>query len=319
MALLTRLEDAVNARPVGARGIALGVLACVGVATLARMALSPLLGNTLWFPTYYPAALIGTLFLGWRAGLLIMLLSALAANYFFMPPSFAISLRPQDIAGTFVFLLADGLLVLTAGFLRSALLRLRAAKSREEILNLELQHRLKNSLAVTQGLIRHTAKFGGPGVTDFSQKLEGRIVALGHANDLLASGGWTTCDLLELAKRALEPFEEGDNIRIRGEACLLRAEACVPLVLGLHELATNAVKYGALSVPGGHVEVEWVATDKTLVRLSWKEVGGPPVKAPTRKGFGSRLLTPQPGIRAIALQFTPAGAVCEMELERTDA
>lgn len=282
------------------------------------MAIDPLLGSTLWFAAYYPATLIGTLFLGWRAGLVITLLSAVAANYFFGAPRYVFHLHGEDIAGTVVFLLADTLIVLAAALLRIALVRLQAANEREKLLNGELQHRMKNTLAVIQGLVAQTAKRGSPDPKTFQHVLQGRLEALSKAHDLLSSGRWETCELPQLADRALAPFRDHGTITMRGPPCILRAECCVPLVLALHELATNAVKYGALSVDGGRVELEWgdgEAAERTIL-LRWVEQDGPVVAEPKRRGLGTALLTGQPGLEEVRLLFDPEGVRCDITVLR---
>lgn len=310
MALLTRLQRAVTAGPPGPVAAALILAGCVVVPTLLRMALDPWLGLTLWYPTYYPAALIGTLLLGWRCGVALMVLSALAANWFFIPPRHTLAPELRDVAGIIVFLVADGVIVLAASLLRTALRRLQAAHERETLLNAELQHRMKNTLAVIQGLVAQTARRGDdPKV--FMQALEGRLGALGSAHDLLSSGRWEMCELPELAKRALAPFQDGGRIAIDGSACALAPECCVPLVLALHELATNAVKYGALSVPAGTASVTW-QPEGALIVLTWAERDGPAVVAPQRRGMGTRLLKRQAGLEAVDLRFAPEGVACDI-------
>lgn len=319
MPLLTSLQRTVTQKRPGLASTVFWVGVCVVVPTLLRMALDPLLGSTLWFPTYYPAALIGTLFLGWRAGLILTLLSAIAANYFFVPPRYDFPpLHERDIAGTLVFLAADCVIITAAGLLRTALVRLQAANEREKILNIELQHRMKNTLAVVQGLVAQTAKRGTHDPKQFQQILQGRLEALGSAHDLLSTGLWETCALPELADRALAPFREHGRITVGGPACTLRAECCVPLVLALHELATNAVKYGALSVGQGRADLTWCEAkdNEDAVIVRWVEQDGPVVTEPKRRGLGTRLLTRQAGLEAVALHFKPEGVQCDITVQQ---
>lgn len=320
MTVLTRLQRIVTgAAPGPAATIAWSGLA-VGLATAVRLALDPVLGAGLWFITYYPAALLATLFLGWRAGLGVMLLSALAADYAVLPPRHVMSLQGRDLAAVIVFLLAQGIIVTASGLLRTALIRLEAAHGRERRLNAELRHRMKNTLTVVQGLVAQTARGQAEDPQAFRQALEPRLQALGEAHDILASGDWEICELPALAARALKPFATGDRIALRGPPCLLPAEACVPLVLALHELATNAVKYGALSRPEGRIDLTWRAGPGAdgLIILTWTERGGPAVAAPTRRGLGSRLLVRQTGLEAVTLSFDPAGVTCEIQVRRAD-
>jgi two-component sensor histidine kinase len=278
------------------------------------MALAPWLSDTMVFPTYYPVALIGTLLFGWRGGLLIILTSALSADFFFMPPAYNFAIHARDIAGVLVFVITDGIIVLSGGLLRSALVRLQAAHEREALLNAELQHRLKNTLAVIHGLVSQTARSAPRDVGAFRTLLEGRLLALASAHDVLSTGRWESCELTEIVERALAPFAATGRIAVRGQQSVLRAECCVPLVLALHELATNAVKYGALSAETGAVELSWTIESgaNAMARLCWRETGGPTVAKPSRRGLGSRLLTSQSGLD-VALEFNPAGLICEIK------
>ncbi|TAL32570.1 MAG: DUF4118 domain-containing protein [Phenylobacterium sp.] len=321
MPILARLQDAVTRSRPGFVSSAFGVGVGVAVPTLMRMGLDPWLGMTLWFPTYYPAALLGTLFLGWRSGVGLVLLSAIAANYFFVPPRYQLAGHERDLAGTLVFLVAAGIIVLAAALLRTALVRLQAAHERERILNTELQHRMKNTLAVVQGLVAQTVKGGAPDPKAFQHILQGRLEALGHAHDLLSIGHWETCELAQLAERTLAPFRDHGGLRVAGPSCTLRAESCVPLVLALHELATNAVKYGALSVERGRVDLTWSPADGVgpEVLLRWVERDGPTVVESSRRGLGTRLLRRQPGLEDVQLHHKPEGVVCEITVRPVDA
>jgi two-component sensor histidine kinase len=257
--------------------------------------------------------------LGWRSGLAILLLSAFAANYFFLSPRYQLSLDAKEIAGGAMFLMAGGLIMFTAALLRTSIGRLQAAHAHEMLLNKELQHRMKNTLAIVQSLVAHTARRSASDPKEFQTVLESRLLALASAHDLLAEGQWNICELPDLATRALAAFTGDGKLRIKGPVCTLRAECCVPLVLGLHELATNAVKHGALSAEHGSIDLTWRESPdpkKPEILLRWVERGGPAVGEPTRQGLGRRLLRPQPGLEAIDLHFRPGGVECEMRVQR---
>lgn len=311
--LFMRLGRLIANRRTSVTRTLVGSLVCVVGATVARMALAPWLADTEVFPTYYPVALIGTLLFGWRGGLLIILTSALAADFFFMPPAYSFSILARDIAGALVFLMTDGIIVFSSGLLRSALVRLQAAHGREALLNAELQHRMKNTLAVIHGLVVQTARSAPRDVEAFRTLLEGRLLALASAQDVLSTGRWESCELTEIVNRALAPFTAAGRIAVRGQQSMLRAECCVPLVLALHELATNAMKYGALSGETGAVELSWTIENgaNAVARICWRETGGPTVAKPSRRGLGSRLLSSQSGLD-VALQFNPDGLICEI-------
>lgn len=312
MATLRYLQAAIERHePRALTGVA-GVLACIAAPTLARMALAHLLDHTLIYATYYPAVLIAALLLGWRLGVLVLLMSAVIANYVFVQPEFAFALDSRSIAGSIVFLLTGGVILATAALLREALRRLNAAAARERELNRELQHRVKNNLAVVQGLAQQSIR-STPDPKVFFEQFSGRLVALGTAHDLLSTGNWEQCELPELAEAALEAFAVRGTIHIFGPRGILPAQACVPLVLALHELATNAVKYGALTSPQGQVSLGWSFSPREGacdVVVSWVERDGPTVKPPKRRGLGSRLLSAQPGLDDVVLKFDPQGVSC---------
>lgn len=315
MALAKRLRRAATRGPIGPGATVLWVAAAVAVPTLLRLGLNALVGDAHWYPTYYPATLLATIFLGWEAGVAVVLLSAATAVWLFTLPATGFSAR--EMAAVAVFVSADSLIVLSAGLLRATLIRLEAANRREKALNNELQHRLKNTLAVVQGLMRQTLKHGHGDAQALEAALTGRIHALSRAHDVLATGSWEACALPDLATQALEPFRADGQIAARGPDCVLYPESCVPLVLALHELATNAVKHGALSSPRGRVDLTWSPTgaaEAAGLTLVWTERDGPPVKGPSRKGLGTRLLTRQAGLEDVRLAFRPSGVVCEIDV-----
>jgi two-component sensor histidine kinase len=149
----------------------------------------------------------------------------------------------------------------------------------------ELSHRTKNLLAVVQAMASQTARYSG-NFADFEERFLGRIRALSQSHDLLVSQNWTGAPLLDLILAQLMPFVEDDaRIQAAGPTIFLRAQAAQSLGIILHELATNASKYGALSIPAGKITIRWDLAP-TSVHLSWRESDGPTVKSPARPGFG---------------------------------
>lgn len=190
-----------------------------------------------------------------------------------------------------------------------------AAEERQRVLMREVDHRAKNALTVVQATLRLTPK---DDAVAYARAVEGRVRALARAQTLLAEGRWEGVSLREVASSELEPFLPVDDARAALERpeVTLAVSAVQPLAMALHELATNATKHGALSVPGGRVTLGWEVPGGTL-RLRWEESGGPPVAPPSRKGFGSRVLEAtirdQLGGR-IERRWEPSGLVCEVEV-----
>ena len=294
-----------------------GMIAAVAAPTAARWLLTPLLGPALWFATYYPAILFAALLLGWRMGLAALLLSALTADYVFMPPPMTVSLRNTDIAAVLVFLISGGCIVATAALLRQAVHRLNQAAEIQTALNRELLHRVNNNLAVVQALAAQTIR-SNPDPEGFYPTFRGRLIALSRAQTVLNSGDWETCEFPGLPESALEPFTQDGRVQLAGPPCCVPVSCCVPLVLALHELGTNAMKYGALSVPQGLVSLRWrpraLEKDVGLV-LEWVESGGPQVQPPVRRGLGSRLLSRQGGLDDVVVEYRPEGLRCTILIE----
>ncbi|MBV9931134.1 MAG: sensor histidine kinase [Alphaproteobacteria bacterium] len=151
---------------------------------------------------------------------------------------------------------------------------------------LELRHRMKNLIAVVQAVANQTLR-SGRSIDEARRALDGRLAAMGQAVDMLLGSGWSAGSLRALIEGAL--MDEGDRVRIEGPDVMLGADAVMALTLVFHELESNAIKYGALSGHAGRVDVAWCVEDGRLL-LSWTEHGGPPCVAPSRQGFGSRMI-----------------------------
>jgi PAS domain S-box-containing protein len=170
----------------------------------------------------------------------------------------------------------------------------RMAEERQRLLMEELAHRVKNTLTVVQAIASQTLR--GSGATpEAREALSTRLMALSRAHELLMQGRWSEASLHDLveATARLHAHGEAGRFRFEGPDIMLGSRAAMALALVLHELATNAVKYGALSVPEGHVVVLWGTTDiegAARLQFRWEEVGGPPVVPPSRQGFGTRLI-----------------------------
>ncbi|WP_298953216.1 PAS domain S-box protein [uncultured Methylobacterium sp.] len=204
------------------------------------------------------------------------------------------------------------------------------AKRAEEHLRLlihELNHRVKNTLATVQSIaVQSLNRLSGREANAAREAFEARLIALARAHDVLTRESWEGADLAGVVAGAIAPHDgpggggpggggpgEGrPRFAVSGPPLRLSPRMALSIAMALHELATNAVKYGALSRPGGQVAIAWSVADGTLV-LGWRESGGPPVVAPTRTGFGSRLIG-----RSLAreldgrveFRFPPEGVTC---------
>jgi len=279
--------------------------AIVAVAFGLRWLVTPLIGaDRLPFLTFFPAVLIVTAVGGRWAGLTALVASAIVAVWAFMPPLYAIDLNSPQVFWFFLaFMLSGGAIWFTAILLRSSVLKFREKKAQLEAgisereraadqlrtVAHELEHRVRNLLALIHGLVLQSGR-GSESVEAYQKALGERLQALAKAQHLVSDIGSSSLPLPSLLRDAVRPFAvAGERFVLDGPEIMVPADIALPLALALHELSTNAVKYGALSASDGRVELSWSQTGDE-VSLVWKERDGPPVKAPERRGFGSRLL-----------------------------
>ena len=167
-------------------------------------------------------------------------------------------------------------------------------EKRQSLLVRELHHRVKNTLATVQALVGATGRSTGS-FDEFYRSFSNRITSMAKTHNLLTEDYWQTAPLREIALNELKPFAEGrvPRFMLIGPPLELAADLAVPVGMALHELTTNAICYGALSAPGGHVQVRWNVSESEGARklhLEWREFGGPPVSKPQHQGFGTTLL-----------------------------
>jgi two-component sensor histidine kinase len=153
----------------------------------------------------------------------------------------------------------------------------------------ELGHRVKNTLAVVATVIER-AREDTKSIDEFLSSLRARIQSMAGTQDLLSQGRDRGVGVADLVRAELRPFAAGTNTIIDGPPVHLVPAASHALAMVIHELATNAAKYGALSQPGGRVSVQWRRAPARVLRIEWKETGGPQVAAPTREGYGSSVI-----------------------------
>jgi len=182
----------------------------------------------------------------------------------------------------------------------------------------ELAHRVNNIFAVVLAVTQQSLRTA-TSPQAFAETFTARLQALARAHNLLLARDWAGADLEELAREQIAPFKprSDEMLKIEGPKVMLKPGHVIALGAVLHELATNAYKYGALSVPNGSVELGWVLTRKDgvdHVELNWLERGGPRVRRPSKRGLGSRII--QRGLpgATIAWRFAPAGVRCDIDL-----
>jgi two-component system CheB/CheR fusion protein len=199
----------------------------------------------------------------------------------------------------------------------------KAWEQRQQLLLGELSHRIKNTLAVVQSIAHQTQRHSAS-PADFVSRFDGRLRALGSAHTLLVESDWRGADLGALARDQLAAHasDNPDRVRIAGEQVTLPADLATPFGLVLHELATNAAKHGALSRPGGSVNLRWTVetrNNQRVLTVLWTERGGPPVQRPTASGFGGTLIEKSVPHATVRREFHSEGVVCTIEVPLAEA
>jgi two-component sensor histidine kinase len=165
-----------------------------------------------------------------------------------------------------------------------------AAETLQNLIHAELHHRIKNMLA-TVGAITDQSLRTATSMNHARLAIDGRLAALARAHDLLTRSSWENATLDSTIRNAIEPFDQGvSRFIISGEDIRITSSSVIAFAMTLTELCTNTTKFGALSLPGGQVHLSW-RTEGERFQLDWVESGGPPVTEPTRKGFGTRMIT----------------------------
>ena len=191
------------------------------------------------------------------------------------------------------------------------------AREALHLINEELKHRVKNTLAVLGAVATQT--FRDPGSKADLAKYQGRLAAFARAHDLLTAANWAAAPLQDVISTALIPYRTGEGrFSVSGPSLVVKSRQALALSLAIHELATNALKYGALTVPSGRVSITWACEDQEgepKFVFVWRELGGPPASQPTGVGFGSRLISRvlQDDFGGVVdVSYEPTGLTCRL-------
>lgn len=284
---------------------ALATLLVVGAAMLRAALITDLLPWLL----FIPITLIVGLLAGRGAGIYAVLLSAVLAAASIYEPGSALFLTGPQWGASALFIVVTIGIVLLAVELRAAFRRARLLVAEREaaharlvereeqfrLLNQELGHRLKNLLTVVQAVAGQTLR-QSPDLKSANDALAFRLASLGQAADVLTASKWNATDIHAIATAALRTANgRACRIHLEGPSIDLKPQVAFALTLTLHELVTNAFKYGALSIDSGHVDLHWsvepgAEASSQRFTLVWREIGGPAVQQPTRRGFGSLMI-----------------------------
>ncbi len=293
-------------------------LAFAAAACLIRLPLTPLLSNEMPYATFYAAVVLGVMVAGWRAGVIALVTGGLLANFWFVPPIGRFNHTGPGMWSMLVFALVAGTLI---GFTQQLVATSQRERELNEKLRLvrgELQHRIKNFITVVQALAIQTGR-SSTDAADFDSKFTKRLQALAGAQALIDDPKYASAGLSLLIQRILAPFDVGERVQVAATTEVRVSEdVAVGLALILNELATNALKYGALSSPDGKVSIGCERSGDRA-RLTWIEDGGPPASAPSSSGFGTRLIRsalPR-NLGAAVIDYEPAGVRCRIDFACT--
>jgi PAS domain S-box-containing protein len=193
----------------------------------------------------------------------------------------------------------------------------KEAEERQALLAREVDHRAKNAMAIVQSIVRLTK---ADSISEYASVIEGRIKALSRAHALLSDSRWQGAEMAKLVEEELAPYRSGhaDRIRMSGPKVVLEPTTAQTLALALHELSTNAVKYGSLSQAAGRLELNWDIRPGEIV-VTWRESGGPAVHKPRQTGFGAKIITSSIERQLegkVSFDWRPEGLFCEVRAPR---
>jgi two-component sensor histidine kinase/CheY-like chemotaxis protein len=193
-----------------------------------------------------------------------------------------------------------------------------AADKLQKLILDELHHRIKNTLATVNAIASQSLRTA-TSIEHGRQAIEGRLIALGRAHDLLMQVSWANASLVATVRGATEPYDAQGvgHFSITGPDVGITSGAVIALAMTFNELCTNTTKFGALSVPAGRIEITWTVDDETQrLRLTWTEIGGPAVEAPTRRSFGTRMMGSlgQQLNGTVQLDYLPSGFVYVLDV-----
>lgn len=262
------------------------------------------------FVTFLPVVVLAAIFLEWPYAVMAALASvSMVIGLFGDHARLQANFLNYSLWGAFAFIAA--FMIVLGHILRQAFIELDSQSEKIRSFNAELQHRTKNTLQMVRALASRAARTTDP--VEFYQTLSGRLDAMAKANELLGSGALETCEVADLVKAAMQPFPAW-AVQAQGPACAIGGEPGRQLMMALHELGTNAMKYGALSADSGRVTISWTRANGAIALL-WEEQGGPRVSPPTKVGLGSRILSASGPLRAVDLDYLPEGVVCRMTVD----
>ena len=280
------------------------------VALIARLLIDFVVPGDLPFITFFPAVFLAAYFFGRGPGILILVLSTVVGTAWLDPTG-----QPQlsYIASALLFFAVAGMIVFLVHELKAARDKLRQHERQLEMINRELKHRIKNLFSIADSVCQQTISAGGS-AKEMSRAVSGRILAIASAQDLLSTTATEGAELQELVQKLASSLAPSPSrMRVEGRPFRLPVDSTTAMALILHELATNALKYGAWSRESGMVHVTWTANTE-LFRFIWREHDGPRLAPPVREGLGRKLIKTSLSGARVDHSFNPDGLECQIEL-----
>jgi two-component sensor histidine kinase len=285
-------------------------LVTTGCAWLLRASLAPVFGEQALYATFMGAAVITAVIAGWKYAALSAVLGAVLANAFVKEGSVGM------VVATVIYVAVTGYMIYLIHGLTSSLRREIGLRETLDAVSREYRHRIRNLLAVSEAVVQQTSR-NASSVDEFKDKVLARLQALSRAQDLLLDQGDTAVPLRAVLSQSLSPFDIEARLigSLAGPEVMLASDTAVATALLVNELATNSTKYGALSSPEGRLHLGW-SVHSDWAEVEWKEISGPPVATPARRGFGSRLVERAlPHGSSAHLLFEPDGVRCTIKLK----
>jgi two-component sensor histidine kinase len=298
-----------------AYGIAIAIFL---IATILRIVLDPFILPPAPFFTYYTAVLLTAFFCGPWPALFAVAISGITAWYLFLPPRGSFEVSPHAAIALLAFFTIAVLIVAVVASLHAAIKKILAQEQQTKLLAKELQHRTSNLLTVIQSIAQRSLAGDSPSLAKGREIFEARLQALARTHQQLTSSKTDAVALEEIVRSELEAFSS--RTKINGDEIFLDYQQAQKFSLAVHELATNALKYGALAAPKGAVQITWSVSNNGNgheLRFRWEEHGGPPVAVPTREGFGTTLL--KAAFAKSRMDYAPHGFSCEIEANVSNA
>ena len=257
---------------------------CIAIAAVVRWLLGMWFGATLYFVAFFPAVILAALFAGFWPGIFALAFSVAIGIAFFVPANLMAGLPASFIANLAIYLLAGFCTVWLGHLFRSAVRELQIEQEQRELILKEVEHRARNMGALGAAIVQFSLKDD----RETANLINSRMRALQATNDLITRARHMQPDIESIVSQELAPYDLS-RCAMRGGSLPLRSDIARAAGLVVHELTTNAVKYGALSSSEGRIEIAWSQADDTI-EIMWKESGGPKIATPTRTGFGTKLI-----------------------------